>query len=66
MYTDEDLSQAVKNGILKQEAVDKFRLFISQQKNTQSADEENFRLITGFNDIFVSISAFILILLEYR
>ena len=62
MYTDEDLSQAVKNGILKQEAVDKFRLFISQQKNTQSADEENFRLITGFNDIFVSISAFILMM----
>ena len=59
MYTDEDLYLAVKAGIFDKAAVDKFRQHIASLSNTQSADEENFRLISGFNDIFVSIAAFI-------
>ncbi len=62
MYTDEDLYQAVKSGIFKKSAVEEFRELISNQANTKSADEENFRLISGFNDIFVSVSAFILMI----
>jgi hypothetical protein len=62
MYTDEDLYQAVKSGIFEESAVEEFRGFISNQANTKSVDEENFRLISGFNDIFVSVSAFILMI----
>ena len=60
MYTEEDLYQAVKKGIFEESAVDNFRCFISEQANTQSVDEENFKLLTGFNDVFVSISAFLM------
>tara|TARA_R110002167_G_C12702038_1_gene653662 strand:+ start:75 stop:1076 length:1002 start_codon:yes stop_codon:yes gene_type:complete len=62
MYTDEDLYQAVKSGIFEESAVEEFRELISNQANTKSVDEENFRLISGFNDIFVSVSAFILMI----
>ncbi|MGY0588351.1 MAG: hypothetical protein ACW7DY_21915 [Paraglaciecola chathamensis] len=62
MYTDDDLYQAVKSGIFEESAVEEFRELISNQANTKSVDEENFRLISGFNDIFVSVSAFILMI----
>jgi len=62
MYTDEDLYLAVRDGIFDEAAVEKFRAYISKNADTKSVDEENFRLISGFNDIFVSISAFILLL----
>lgn len=62
MYTDEDLYQAVKAGIFEESAVEQFRDHVSREANTQLVDEENFRLISGFNDIFVSVSAFIFII----
>lgn len=62
MYTDEDLYKAVKEGVFEASAVDKFRELMAAQASTKSVDEENFRLISGFNDIFVSISSFILML----
>lgn len=62
MYTDEDLYQAVKSRIFEESAVEEFRELISNQANTKSVDEENFRLISGFNDIFVSVSVLILLI----
>ena len=61
MYTDEDLYAAVKDGVLDETAVERFRSFVSGRAHTRLVDEENFRLISGFNDIFVSIAAFILL-----
>lgn len=61
MYTDEDLSAAVKVGIFEENSVVEFRKYISESSNTVSADEENFRLISGFNDIFVSIASLLLL-----
>lgn len=61
MYTDEDLYAAVKAGVLDETAVERFRRYVANRADTQSVDEENFRLISGFNDIFVSIAAFILL-----
>ena len=55
MYTDEDLYAAVKDGVLDETAVERFRSFVSGRAHTRLVDEENFRLISGFNDIFVSI-----------
>jgi len=61
MYTDEDLNTAVDKGIFTQEAVARFRQQLSAEKNTPAVDEESFRLITGFNDIFVVIACLLLL-----
>ena len=61
MYTDEDLHLAVKNGIFTTSSVDEFRLLLSSVKCSPSVDEENFRLIGGFNDIFVVIACSLLL-----
>lgn len=62
MYTNEDLKNAVNEGIFTQSDVEKFRTFISDTHNSPSVDEENFRLISGFNDIFVVIASILLLL----
>lgn len=61
MYTDEDLELAVKKGIFSADAVSAFRNEIALEKNTPIVDEENFRLISGFNDIFVVIACALLL-----
>ena len=61
MYTDENLSSAVKAGIFSDDAVSKFRAFVSNEQGMVSVDEEHFRLVTGFNDIFVVIACGLLL-----
>jgi hypothetical protein len=61
MYSQADLDDAVAAGALSAEGAAALRAHIEQQRATPSADEEQFRLITGFNDIFVSIAAAILL-----
>ncbi|MFQ3307458.1 MAG: hypothetical protein ACI8ZF_000709 [Candidatus Midichloriaceae bacterium] len=56
MYDDKDLDLAIKSDILKSSDVNAFRLFIAKNSDSDSPDEENFRLITSFNDIFVTIA----------
>ncbi|MGC6517699.1 MAG: hypothetical protein ACON49_06695 [Candidatus Puniceispirillaceae bacterium] len=55
-YSDDDLNQAVKAGVLTTKDVNAFRDFISIRQNTKISSEEHFRLISSFNDIFVSIA----------
>lgn len=62
MYTDEDLEQAVEQGIFTATAVERFRDHIHQRDNTHKADEEDFKLLTSFNDIFVVIACLLLLL----
>jgi len=62
MYTNEDLKNAVNEGIFTQDSVEKFRNYIAKEKHSPSVDEENFRLISGFNDIFVVIASILLLL----
>ena len=57
MYSDGDLDAAVAAGALSPEAAERFRAHVARQRVTPAADEEQFRLLTGFNDIFVSIAA---------
>jgi hypothetical protein len=57
MYSDEDLDSAAAAGVLTADAVASFRAFAARNRAAPAADEEHFRLITGFNDIFVSIAA---------
>ena len=61
MYSDSDLQQAVDAGVINPEAVAAFRAHIAASRAAPGADEEHFRLITGFNDIFVGIAAVILL-----
>ncbi len=55
MFTEADLTEAVQAGALTPQAVAAFQDFIEGRRAGQ-ADEEQFRLLTGFNDIFVSIA----------
>lgn len=61
MYNDEDLNQAVEAGIFTNDSVSQFKSHVASLKNTSLADEENFRLITGFNDVFVVIASGLLL-----
>lgn len=61
MYTDEDLDFAVDKGIFTAKSVEEFRCLQSLSKNSPSVDEENFRLIGGFNDIFIVIACLLLL-----
>ena len=66
MYTEEDLNEAVGKGIFSDDSVNQFRLHIAAQKNTTIADEENFRLISGFNDVFVVIASGLLLVAKKK
>ena len=61
MYSQQELDDAVASGVITAQAADALRAFIERQRVTAIPDEEQFRLITGFNDIFVSIAAAILL-----
>ncbi len=61
MYSQTEIDEAVAAGALTPEAATALRTHIQQQRHQPTADEEQFRLITGFNDIFVSIAAAILL-----
>jgi hypothetical protein len=61
MYSQNDLDEAVAAGALSADAANALRAFVDQQGASPAVDEEQFRLITGFNDIFVSIAAAILL-----
>ncbi|WP_293267334.1 hypothetical protein [Neptunomonas sp.] len=61
MYTNEDLNDAVKKGIFSVCAVDEFRAQLESAKKTHFVDEENFRLVSSFNDIFVVIACSLLL-----
>ena len=61
MYSQEDLNSAVAAGAITNEAADALRAHVAATKGAVTADAEHFRLITGFNDIFVSIGVIILL-----
>ena len=61
MYSQTDLDDAVAAGAISADSAAALRNFIEMQRSAPAVDEEQFRLITGFNDIFVSIAAVILL-----
>jgi len=61
MYSQQELDDAVAAGVITAAAADAFRAHVAGQRSTEIPDEEQFRLLTGFNDIFVSIAAAILL-----
>lgn len=61
MYSESDLESAVAAGALSADAASALRAHVSAQRSTPAVDEENFRLLTGFNDIFVAIAGVLLL-----
>ena len=61
MYTQQDLDDAVAAGALSADSATSLRQYMDAQRRSPSVDEEQFRLVTSFNDIFVSIAAAILL-----
>ncbi|HEY5712823.1 MAG TPA: hypothetical protein VIT38_13095 [Allosphingosinicella sp.] len=61
MYSESDLEGAVAGGALTAAQAEAFRNHVAAGRHTPMVDEEHFRLLTGFNDIFVSIAAVILL-----
>ena len=61
MYTTEDLDSAVQAKAITQESADALRAHVEHARAIPSIDEEHFRLVTGFNDIFVVIACALLL-----
>ena len=60
MYSQTEIDEAVASGAITAEAAAALREHIQQSRELPIQDEEQFRLVTSFNDIFVSIAAAIL------
>jgi len=56
MYSESDIDGAVTAGMISPAAAEALRAHVAAVRRTPVADEESFRLLTGFNDIFVSIA----------
>lgn len=61
MYTDEDLESAVSAGAISAEAAAAFRAHVASLRRSPAVDEEHFRLIAGFNDVFVVVASVLLL-----
>jgi hypothetical protein len=61
MYSETDLTAAVAAVAISADAAQALRNHAAAARSGPAVDEEHFRLITGFNDIFVSIAAVILL-----
>ena len=62
MYSESDLEAAVTAGALTTQQADRLRAVVAESRRSPVVDEESFRLLTGFNDIFVAIAAAILLI----
>src|SRR5215213_3867669 len=61
MYSQQELDDAVEAGVISADAAAALRGYVETERSTAIPDEEQFRLLTGFNDIFVTIAAAILL-----
>jgi hypothetical protein len=61
MYSQNEIDEAVAAGAISAHSATALRAYIEGQRELPTQDEEQFRLITGFNDIFVAIAAAILL-----
>jgi hypothetical protein len=61
MYSESDIDGAVTAGAITPDAAAALRRHVATHSATPAVDEEHFRLLTGFNDIFVSIALVLLL-----
>lgn len=56
MYSETDINAAVDAGVITPQVAAAFRNYVAANRSAPAVDEESFRLLTGFNDIFVAIA----------
>jgi hypothetical protein len=61
MYSESDIDAAVTAGAISADAARALRNHVAVAQQAPAVDEEHFRLLTGFNDIFVSIAIVLLL-----
>ena len=61
MYSESDIDGAVAAGAISGDAAAALRGHVAALRHAPAVDEEQFRLLTGFNDIFVSIACVLLL-----
>lgn len=61
MYSEHDLQGAVAAGAISAEAAQALRDHVAASLLSPMADEENIRLVTSFNDVFVTIACLLVI-----
>lgn len=61
MYSESDIDGAVAAGVMPARVATDFRNHVASLRATPAVDEEHFRLLTGFNDIFVAIAITLLL-----
>lgn len=61
MYSEDDLQSAVAAGAISADAAEALRTHVAGARKAPVVDEENFRLVTSFNDVFVTIAAIMLL-----
>ncbi|WP_394647741.1 hypothetical protein [uncultured Sphingomonas sp.] len=61
MYSESDIDQAVAAGVMPEQVAHDFRNHVAALRATPAVDEEHFRFLTGFNDIFVTIAITLLL-----
>ena len=61
MYSESDVQSAVEAGAITSEAAVALRTHVASLHAMPAVDEEHFRLITGFNDIFVTIACLLVV-----
>ncbi len=62
MYSQDEINSAVAAGVLTQDAADALRAHTAQIRERPVTDEEHFRLVNSFNDVFVTIGIVILLI----
>ena len=61
MYSESDIDGAVTAGVISPQAAAALRDHVASRHAAPAVDEEHFRLLTGFNDIFVAIALVLLL-----
>ena len=61
MYSQDEINSAVDAGALSRESADALRAHVAAIRARPITDEEHFRLVNSFNDIFVAIGIVILL-----
>lgn len=61
MYSEQDVRDAVAAGAISAEAAEGLRSYVDGIRVAPATDEETFRLLNSFNDIFVTIAAVLLL-----
>ncbi len=61
MYSQSEIQSAIDAGVIETDTIAALDKHVSELRNAPIQDEEHFRLVTGFNDIFVAIAAIIML-----